>query len=542
MAMADGADLFLSLPDDAFSLIAAHLGHPRHLLALSLSSRRLYQPLLSSPSAWLSLASSNTSSISPSHLHSWHSLASLSYPSLCRFLFTVSRLLSLWAHQNPELGNLVFPIWGFVSLVFVRIIPQEVSKNLAFSPVMEIHCDVDGAPSLFFLHGEAGTIHAGSIFSVIPSDPTVLLLEANFSRNSSLNPSLFSKLAFGDRRRLLDFLSSKSAMKLPSELESAPIFPRSDDDFDILSRRREALISMYKAIRGGVIDCAIVESSQCCSSLSHNRSFDGDGKRKKLSSYVKDGIKQLIGRSISSSSNTNGENKHLPLHEFLKTGSGDFIGLSIRAIHTRLTSYRAWPNMHENRFALYKLHLNGPEPNREFSGLWGGSFGWPPSLPGQDKPGKALFLLLLSYEESDKGLILVGTKVLEGTHYVLHPNGSSMFIANMEEPSTDVFPWEMEISVNCGFTGEGISSGYGFRYPGSKPGSLFSLRNGLLAFVWRESKAVLTLERIDLSEMVAKGEQVPALPAVSNFTYLTKSYSNVFMGFQSNLSGTSSPR
>lgn len=331
-------------------------------------------------------------------------------------------------------------------------------------------------------------------------------------------------------------------MKLPFDLESAPVFPRSDDDFNILSRRREELISMHKAIRGGMIDCAIVESSPCSSSLSRNRSFDGDGKKKTISSYVKDGIKQLIGRSIPSRSNTNGENKHLLLNEFLKMGSGDSIGLSLRAIHTRVTSYRSWPNMHENRFALYKLPLNGPESGKEFSGLWGGSFGWPPALLGQDKPGKALFLLLLSYEESDAGLVLVGTKVLEGTHYVLHPNGSSMFIAKMEEPSTDTFPWEMEMRVSCTFSGEGISSGYGFRYPGSKPGSLFSLCNGLLAFVWRESKAVLALERINLSEMVTQGEQVPALPAVSNFTYLTKSYSNVFTGFQSNLCDTSTPR
>jgi hypothetical protein len=331
-------------------------------------------------------------------------------------------------------------------------------------------------------------------------------------------------------------------MKLPSDLESAPIFPRSHDDFNILSRRREVLISLHKAIRGGMIDCAIVESSPCSSILNRNKSFGRDGKIKRLSSYVKVGIKQLMGRSVPSSSNSNGENKHLPLNEFLKTGAGDSIGLSLRATHTRVTSYRSWPNMHENRFALYKLPLNRPEPSKEFSGLWGGSFGWPPALPGQEKPGKALFLLLLSYEQSDTGLVLVGTKVLEGTHYVLHPNGSSMFTAKLEEPSTDPFPWEMEMKVNCSFSGEGISSGYGFRYPGSKPGSLFSLCNGLLAFVWRESKAVLALERIDLSESVSTGEQVPALPAVSNFTYLTKSYSNVFTGFQSNPCDTSTPR
>lgn len=49
----------------------------------------------------------------------------------------------------------------------------------------------------------------------------------------------------------------------------------------------------------------------------------------------------------------------------------------------------------------------------------------------EDKNGKALFLVMLSYEESqecsDKRL-LIGTQILEGFHYVELPDGSRMFV------------------------------------------------------------------------------------------------------------------
>lgn len=283
------------------------------------------------------------------------------------------------------------------------------------------------------------------------------------------------------------------------------------------------------------------------------------GRRKNIfavAGYVKDGLKQFMARSSSSpnagglisrngSSFGSGESKHVSLPEFLR--SGDTIGLSLRASHMRLTTYRAWPNMHDNRFALYKLPLQAPEAGREYAGLWGGTFGWPPGRPSEDKPGKALFFLLLSYEEVDGQLLLIATKILEGTHYVLHPNGSSMFTVKVDEPATEPFPWEtdgdsvpVEVMYTC--SGEGIANGYGFRYPGSKPGSLYAIQNGLLAFVWRESKVVLTLQRLDLEDLLRKGERVPTLAPVYNFAYLTKSYSNVFAGFPSNSSCSTSPR
>ncbi|KAJ0467537.1 putative F-box domain containing protein [Helianthus annuus] len=96
---------------------------------------------------------------------------------------------------------------------------------------------------------------------------------------------------------------------------------------------------------------------------------------------------------------------------------------------------------------------------------------------------------------------LIGTKILEGTHYVLHPNGSAMFVVNINEPSDESFPWACDgdsdvLDLKEVFSGEGIANGYGFRYPGSKPGSLFVFEDGMLVFTWKESRAALTLQRV----------------------------------------------
>lgn len=256
-----------------------------------------------------------------------------------------------------------------------------------------------------------------------------------------------------------------------------------------------------------------------------------------VAGYVRNSLRHMVTRSVSTNSRTQYiDTKHLPLADFLHTGES--VGLSIRGARMRLSTYRAWPSMHDNRFALYKLTVQPPVPGREYSGLWGGTFGWPPGRPEDEcKPRKALFFLLLSYEEDSEGKpLLIATKVLEGTHYVVHPNGSSMFVARMGEPATEAFPWQTDgesrsVDVERGFAGEGIATGYGFRYPGSKPGSLFVLQDGQLVFVWKETGAVLTLKRLNLEELLKKGERVPALQPVPNFVYLTKSYSNVFTGF-----------
>ncbi|CAH2079878.1 unnamed protein product [Thlaspi arvense] len=116
---------------------------------------------------------------------------------------------------------------------------------------------------------------------------------------------------------------------------------------------------------------------------------------------------------------------------------------------------------------------------------------------------------MLTYEESqdESERLLIGTKILEGTHYVMHPNGSAMFAVKIGSPSFELFPFDDTNGEDFeySYAGEGIAKGYGFRYPGYKPGSLFVTSKGLLMFVWKETRVVLTLQRLDLEDLLKKG-------------------------------------
>ncbi|KAG8046296.1 hypothetical protein GUJ93_ZPchr0008g12791 [Zizania palustris] len=544
----DGAELILSLPEDVLALISAHL-RPRDLLALSAASRSLRHALSTADKAWL--AQCRRLLPNASHLLAWRAAFGDSSLTVCRFLHSAAPLLGLWAHQNPELGNLVATLPGFLSLVAVRSIPQELSPRLLWAPVFELLADGCGRPALLFLHGAADdSLFPGLLASLHPHTNT-LLLEAH----TCLPPaSHFSRLAFADRRRLLNVLVAACRVTLPPDLTAAPLFARSDDDLPLLAARREAMLRLHSDAGGGMVSRQEVEAVL----LGARRTVlpaDTAGDRMRLrrsfsavAGYVRNSLRQIVTRSASANSRAEyAHSKHLPLDEFLR--AGDSVGLSLRGARMRLSTYRNWPSMHDNRFALYKLTMQAPMAGREYAGLWGGTFGWPPGRPEDEhKPGKALFLLLLSYEEDSEGkLLLIATKVLEGTHYVVHPNGSSMFIARVGEPSAESFPWQTDeeshsVEIKRSFAGDGIATGYGFRYPGSKPGSLFALQDGRLAFVWRENKAVLTLQRLDLEDMIRRGERVPALPPIPNFAYLTKSYSNVFAVLHGSTSCPASPR
>ncbi|KAL0917851.1 hypothetical protein M5K25_012951 [Dendrobium thyrsiflorum] len=595
-----GSSLFLKLPEDVLALISVYLS-PRDLCNLSLSSRPLCSAVSSSEKIWLSQC--RRAGLPPPLLSRWRA-GVRSHRALCRFLSAVSPLLGLWVHQNPELGNVVFVLWGFLSVVGCRVIPQELGPlglsagPLLWTPVFEILADAEGSPETFFLHGREAddSVYPGFVRSIHP-DCNVLLLEVDTSHvlprsfpareNQSTKrlyfsgttvwsaraPSLFDRLAFGDRRRLLDLVAGRVRLKVPRNLLTAPLFPpcTSSTSFDneeaLLEERRSVLIKMHK-LSGGRVDWRGDELHSCATDF-YKKISDGDGVSRlpsvssatrrwnffSVASYFRDGFRQFIGKPRSShvsslvlengDSGISSETKHVQLQEFLM--GGDTIGLSLCATKMRLTTYRAWPNMHDNRFALYKLPLQLPAEGQEYAGLWGGSFGWPPWHSSEDKPGKALFFLLLSYEEVDGHLILIATKILEGTHYVLHPNGSAMFIVKVQEPSPDPFPWEtyvdsVPVEVKRTYAGEGIANGYGFRFPGSKPGSLFEIQNGHLAFVWKESKSVLTIQRLEVEDLLKKGERVPSLPRIANFAYLTKSYSNVFAGFPNSSSCSSPPR
>jgi hypothetical protein len=605
-----GSGLLLSLPDDLFSVVSRSLS-PRDLCNLSLCCRGL-SALLASEKVWL-IQCEMMCVVPGRHLVEWRMGVS-SYKALCRFLICIQPLMGIWVHQNPELGNVVYVMPGFLSAVGCRIIPQELGPlgiedgPILWAPVFEVVGNLDGSAA-FFLHGRENGhdyLYPGSI-KPVERTCNVLLLEVGARQqeneckllhsksfvhysdkdlrkvcrsSSGISRSQrvlgknevkvpFSRLAFNDRRKLLSIVTSQIRQRLPPDSANGPLFPQLRDDEDsfqkdlvFLMERRSLLMQMCE-LDGHQIDwkaspelpsdpnqlelSQIIKSldrpSGSCNSMNDDHEDAKCTRKKTLGRYFRDSLKQILGRSssinggaaISKNGSSSSETKHAHLHEFLR--SGDAIKLTLHATTVKLSSYRAWPNMHDNsRFALYKLPVRVTTADHEYAGLWGGTFGWPPGRPTKDKPRKALFFLLLSYEESQEQRHLIATKILEGTHYVLHPNGSAMFIVNMDEPSLEPFPWDSDVdsppvNVKQAFMGEGIANGYGFRYPGAKPGSLFAFQNGLLAFIWKESRAVLTLQRLNLQELLKKGERVPALPPIANFSYLTRSYSNVFAGF-----------
>ncbi|XP_054806818.1 F-box protein At5g39450 [Prosopis cineraria] len=612
--------LFQNLPDDLFAIIALFLS-PRDVCNLSLCCRTLYS-LAGSEKVWLTQC--DMVDILPhKDIVEWRKGVS-SYKALCRFLISVQPLVGMWVHQNPELGNVVYVIPGFVSVIGCRVIPQELGPlgmedgPILWAPVFEIIGDSDGLTT-FFLHGRENGINFiyPGLVKQVERACNVLLLEVEptqqkyddtllqsdsivhhsdvelsgniCSSNGGLSRSHrtgndesvvpFGKLCFSDRRKLLEIITSQVRQKVP-DMALGPLFPRFSvdkgkfqKDLLLLSERRSLLIQMYKLNTNssqidwkassreavGAMQSGLDEVQTSIRSWAFGRPSDEvinitqSNKRKSFGGSFWHSLKHILGKSSSNNGcnamsekvTSSSESKHARLDEFLR--SSDRIKLTLHASTVKLSSYRAWPNMHDSRFALYKLRMPVPTADEEYAGLWGGTFGWPPGKPSKDKPGKALFLLLLSYEECEGQQLLIATKILEGTHYVLHPNGSAMFIVNTNEPSSEPFPWDADVdscpvNIDHAFVGEGIATGYGFRYPGSKPGSLFVFHNGVLAFIWKESRAVLTLQRLNLHEVLKKGEMVPALPPVANFSYLTKSYSNVFAGFQTASPCLSSPR
>ncbi|EFH47036.1 hypothetical protein ARALYDRAFT_494041 [Arabidopsis lyrata subsp. lyrata] len=557
-----GACLLLSLPEDVIAVIARFVS-PRDICNLSLCCKSLCE-VFDSERIWL-VQCEVVKVLSLSEMIQWR-IGISSYKAFCRFLGEVMKpLVGVWVHQNPELGNVVYVMPGFLSVVGCRIIPQEVGPlgieeaRVMWSPVFEIICGFDGSAK-FFLHGRDGKLHCclhpGFVMGIEKSC-NVLLLEVETRREKELCSEIetvllgetgvqlpFRKLPFSYRRNLLHIVTSTVGIPVP-DLSSERLFPTSKDDEAVLSEHRTMLLKMHKF--GGDWNHMNLED-ECINipnqvdineSWKHlgfevdNRNMDAGNQtqRKTFSRYFRSGIKHILGRSSSlkNTSSSRSDTRPWNLQKFLNFG--DSIGLSLKASNIKLSSYQGWPNMDETRYALYKLPIKNPIANEEYAGLWGGTFGWPPGKCTEDKPGKALFLLMLSYEESQDGTerLLIGTKILEGTHYAMHPNGSAMFVIKIDSPSFELFPFDTNgEDFEHSYAGEGTAKGYGFRYPGYKPGTLFVTSKGLLMFVWKATKVVLTLQRLDLGELLRKGVCVSPLPPCLNFAYLTKSHTNVF--------------
>ncbi|KAI3849612.1 hypothetical protein MKX03_008381 [Papaver bracteatum] len=343
--------------------------------------------------------------------------------------------------------------------------------------------------------------------------------------------------------------------KVP-HLASGPLFPRFGDggdgfkkDFKLLSERRLLLLKKYQH-GGGYTNLQTISKEVAISKLkkrleppsSTGQFLYGDeivhmncSKRRSVAGYLKDRLKPILGKFISTGGLVNPKRGSLSsdlkhsseLHEFLL--SGDVIGLSVHASTVKQPTNSVWPNMHDEEHALYKLPTWIPTTGHEYSGLWGGTFGWPHGRSGEVE-GKALFFVLLSYEESERQQPLIATRILEeyGVCFVGNKlqfrmqlrNNTLITLIIVNELSVDPFPLETDgefstLDIIHTYAGEGLAEGD----PGSKPGSLFVNQNGLLAF------------RINLQDLLRKGKRVPALPPTLNFTFQTKRYSNALTRF-----------
>ncbi|KAJ4902401.1 F-box protein [Raphanus sativus] len=143
----------LSLPEDITVLIFRLLS-PSDICNLSCCCRSLCD-IVNSENVWLDQCE-NVKVIPPSDIVQWRTGVS-SYKSLCRFLVEVMKpLFGVWVYHQPELGNVVYVMPGFLSVVGCRIIPQEVGPlgiqegRIMWSPVFEIVCDLDGGSTKFF--------------------------------------------------------------------------------------------------------------------------------------------------------------------------------------------------------------------------------------------------------------------------------------------------------------------------------------------------------------------------------------------------------
>ncbi|CAD5166048.1 unnamed protein product [Musa acuminata subsp. malaccensis] len=591
-----GSGLFLALPDDVLAFISGRLGL-RDLFALALCCRGLWEAIADSEKIWF--AQCCRIGPPPHALPLWREGVD-SYFTLCRFLASVEPLLGVWVHQNPELRNVVCVLWGFLSVVGVSVIPQEVgplgldSGPLLWAPVFEVLADADGAPSRLFLHGRGDRgedrLYPGTV-QPIDSSCNVLLLEVDvrqrdpcfppnpprlpysgcfsflsegkyptFTRHlrrlntnviSSPPANPFSQLSFSDRNWLLNEVADTVALEIPSDLATAPLFERCSpcNDTKLLAGRWSQLTEMHMLNRRRI---KMKATNRLVPGLMKHRSLDGcdgindhqstvAGKRKAFFSVfenLRDEPKQYMSRSmfpqvadLVSSSGNYWWSTPDGLLNFLM--SSDSIGLSLKAAHKMDATNMAWPDMSYDWFALYKLPMQVPTACHEHAGLWGGTFGW----PFEDKPEKALFLVLLSYEEVMGHRLLIATKILEGTQRLLYPNGSPMFTVRLDEAPKNPFPWGIDresprVKVKKSYNGEGVVTSYGFLCSDLEPGALYVLQNGLLAFVWEKSDSVITLQRIVLQELLRKGERVPMLPPTADFSYFTKSYSNMFAAVQ----------
>ncbi|CAH8363539.1 unnamed protein product [Eruca vesicaria subsp. sativa] len=520
------SDFFiLSLPAD-ITVVIFRLLSPTDICNLSCCCKSLCD-IANSENVWLDQC--EIAQVIPlSEIVQWRTGVS-SYKALCRFLVEVMKpLVGVWVHQEPELGNVVYVMPGFLSVVGCRIIPQKVGPlgiqegRIMWSPVFEIICGFDGSTK-FFLNGSDGKdscLYPGLVTGIEKSC-NVLSLEVEPRREKTNSEAsrnvLFSKLSCTDKKNLVELVTNHVGLHV-SEPLSVKLFPTAREDEGMLLDRRTMLLKMHKFGENWK-HMNLEENGLCCYNPKH---VDINEMWEKNHGAYFEYIATEEEREI----------RYLNRQAF---STSDTFGLSLNASYTAdvCSRIRGWPNMNGENFSLYKLPVKNSMNDQEHAGLWGGTFGWPPGRCNEDATGNAFYLLMLSYQEFKKnnGKRLIGTKILEGTDYVNRPNGTPMFVVDIDSPSLEPFPFDADgIDFEHSYKGEGITDGYGFRCPDFKPGSLYVISDDHFAFVWHGTKDVFTLKRVNIEEILKKGLGmcVPPLPPTNNFTYMGRSYTNVF--------------
>uniref|UniRef100_A0A0D2ZPU6 Uncharacterized protein n=1 Tax=Brassica oleracea var. oleracea TaxID=109376 RepID=A0A0D2ZPU6_BRAOL len=155
-------------------------------------------------------------------------------------------LVRVWVYQEPKLGNVVYVMHGFLSVVSCRIIPQEVGPL-----VFEIIYYLDGSTK-FFLQGrdrKDSCLYPGLVTGIEKSC-NVLSLEVEQRQEKTSSEAstkeLFSKLSCTDKKYLVELVTNHVGLLHVSEPLSVKLFPTRREDEGMLLERRTMLLKMHK--------------------------------------------------------------------------------------------------------------------------------------------------------------------------------------------------------------------------------------------------------------------------------------------------------
>ncbi|KAL2622627.1 hypothetical protein R1flu_002832 [Riccia fluitans] len=559
--------LLQELPEDVLTLVSSRIS-PQDVINMSATCKRL-RSACDADRIWVPHCEKIDSEVD---FYSWRKGVN-SCRALYRFMASVRSLLGVWVQQNPERGNLVYVTWGFVSVVGVRIIQQEVGPQgldggLLWIPVFEIVGNPDGS-LVFFLHGrknqEVDLCYSGK-FHASSSEPNVLLLgavavtddksetprspirEDLTGEECSVSGLVKSLKALGTEQisfeqELLELLTNQVALEVPALLTNGALFARKDGKLDVPTLKRSSLSQKTGLVQGEKDPTPAdrrVQLLQMYKSRNVTEVMQGPDciSKSEPSSGYEDVPSKYLLQSLSKEAVD-------PLRGFLTQSQNMGLLLQAKTIKMDFCKHSPfWPSMQSDRdFALYKVPEQRPEKGTDYAGLWAATFSWPPGRYDADTR-LPLFFLLLSYAQEKEGRVLIATKVQEGNIFAIRPDGfpissvhgQVMFTARVDEFSSQPFPWQTErddlpVKLVEVFQGDGGYRGskYLRYFTGSTPGDLFVHSSGILSFVWRERDfsgeiIALSLERLDLRNCLENGERLSASPPLANFGYLSTGF------------------